>query len=246
MLSLIAAAGRGTRLGAAAKGKPKCLFPVRGAPILAHLLDIFIESDVRKALCVLLDETQLRQVKDELGDQIAAGLLVPVLQHSGAGNAYAVKTCIPQLDSSPCFYCDADILFHPSLPPVLVARLNEKRELDAILVFAMNGSIAPTHKSAAAFQDALFATAAKLDVRISMFHLMGLYLLQRSVVSMVAKHLPEKSLDEISMSSVLQGNSQELKWEPAWYTGPWWHLAYPEDIAALDKKVDALELPRLK
>jgi hypothetical protein len=124
-------------------------------------------------------------------------------------------------------------------------RVEKQHELDVILAFGADGrSVAPTHKAASTFHSKLQETAQRLDVDVDVFSLMGVYVLGQKVFDFV-EELPESSDVEISMSARLQKNLAMTNWDVAFYSGPWWHLAYPNDFEKLKSKLDDLELPAL-
>lgn len=219
---------------------PKCMFAVGSKPLLEHLIRIFGNAGSRRFVCVV--RHCANAILDHFADGRSLGVEIEYVHQSGSnGNAYAVSQALPSLTGEPFFYCDADILFHHSLPLALRDRFAET-ESDGVLTFGFDPTIAPTHKSAAAFADALNSAGAALGVDLSEFVLMGMNILGPAVLDDLAATLPPPSNSEISVSTILLNTSRALRYEFSFYTGPWWHLAYPEDFDSLREKIDLLDL----
>jgi hypothetical protein len=91
------------------------------------------------------------------------------------------------------------------------------------------------------FQAALAEEAERLGVDIEQFCLMGVNVLGEAVLSIIHA-LPTQPDHEVSLSDVLLQHERRLNVDWALYTGPWWHLAYLEDLDVLPSKLATLEI----
>lgn len=236
---LFPVAGKGRRLGAIGRKTPKCLLRVGGEPLLAYLLRIFRRARVTRACLVV--KHQAARIPACFGDSYAGLALSYVHDVGGGGSAYALRNAAPLLRGEPFFMCDGDILFHPSLPVALRDRMATSTA-DGVLTFGRPPAIAPTHKSALAFQHALRTTARQLQVPVAEYVLMGVNVLGDAILDALAG-LPRIPSREVSTSDLLLATMDERSYVWAFYDGPWWHLAYARDFATLLKLIDELELP---
>jgi NDP-sugar pyrophosphorylase family protein len=54
--AFVVAGGKGTRLGALGSRRPKCLCPVSGRPLLAHILSVLERAPLERVVVTILDE----------------------------------------------------------------------------------------------------------------------------------------------------------------------------------------------
>jgi D-glycero-alpha-D-manno-heptose 1-phosphate guanylyltransferase len=109
----VLAGGLGTRLRPALDDRPKVLAPVSGRPFLTYLLDMLHTASVRRV--VLLTGYRGEQVELALGEYYQGMTLVYSAEPSPQGTAGALRTALPQLDTSTILvfngdsYCGMDL-----------------------------------------------------------------------------------------------------------------------------------------
>ncbi len=114
MRALILAAGRGTRMGAAAGGLPKCLLPIGGRPLILHQLDALAEAGVGSPLIVV--GYRADAVERTVGGR-AETLLNP--RFATTNSLYSFLLAGGRLDG-PFLLLHGDMLFGPELVRALL------------------------------------------------------------------------------------------------------------------------------
>src|SRR5690606_34428612 len=133
-------------------------------------------------------------------------------------------------------YCHSDILFRSTLVADLLAKYDGRR-MDSLVALGTDVSIAKTHPIVRAFR-------ASLSRKEEDVVQMGVNALGVAVLDILNKNLslwsnPEG--EEVPLSGLLaKSEAREAYYV---YEGPWWHLGYPSDFAALRQKIGALHLP---
>jgi len=216
------------------------MFYVHNKPILEHLIQIFKNAESLNFICVVRHQAHL--IRNYFRDGTQFGIEIRyVEQEAGKGNAYAVRSASSCLGTGPFFYCDADILFHRDLAIILLDRVRQVNP-DAVFAFGKDPSIAPTHRSAQSFSNVLTATAERLGVPLGQYVLMGVNIFGPVVLDAITSQLPPQSDREVSVSEILLSNLDSINVEPAFYEGPWWHLACPDDFPKLQPILPELKL----
>lgn len=112
MTAIILAAGRGTRLGQVTAGRPKCLLPVDGQPVLAHALCRARATGISRAVVVAGFEAG--QVHRYLADHRIAGLAARVVDNrrfAETNNIYSLALALEEIDG-PITIINGDDLFN--------------------------------------------------------------------------------------------------------------------------------------
>lgn len=119
--AIILAAGTGARLGAAGGGRPKCLVPIAGRPLLAHQLAALRRAGIRDVVVVVGASAD---VVRNTGRALAAGLglrlqFIENPRFAETNTIYSQYLARAWL-ARPCVCLNGDVLFPPSLLPRLL------------------------------------------------------------------------------------------------------------------------------
>jgi UDP-N-acetylglucosamine diphosphorylase / glucose-1-phosphate thymidylyltransferase / UDP-N-acetylgalactosamine diphosphorylase / glucosamine-1-phosphate N-acetyltransferase / galactosamine-1-phosphate N-acetyltransferase len=111
--AIILAAGKGTRLGAITKGKPKALVEVGGRALIDHLRNGLAKAGVTHTVVVVshfAEQVEAHLKNYPIPGQTARTVWQPVPQ----GTGQACRLAVPNLDDGPTWITYADILVEPS------------------------------------------------------------------------------------------------------------------------------------
>jgi phosphoenolpyruvate phosphomutase len=128
---IVLAAGRGAELGDLVKDRPKCMVPIAGKPILAHILDAYRSVDVRDLVVVR------GFAKDAVDVQGAT--YVDNDAYATTGEVASFATARAALDG-PCIVSYGDVLFKKYV-------LDELLETEGDFVIAVDSMPADSNRS---------------------------------------------------------------------------------------------------
>ncbi len=99
MQGIILAAGKGTRLQPVTPARSKAMAPVAGKPIVARVLDLFVQNGIRDILLLISPED--RQIKPYMQQQMPADLQIRfVVQRERLGMAHALTLLAPHITAN--------------------------------------------------------------------------------------------------------------------------------------------------
>lgn len=130
MLAVLLAAGRGSRMGALTADTPKPLLPLRGRPILDHILQGLAEAGVKEA--VIITGYRAERIERHYGNKADGITLSYRRQETPSGTATAVLLAATDVGSQPFLLSWGDILVEPGTYGALRADF-EARRPDALL-----------------------------------------------------------------------------------------------------------------
>lgn len=130
MLAVVLAAGRGSRMGTLTAETPKPLLPLRGRPILDHILEGLAEAGVHQA--VIITGYRAERIEAYYGTKAAGIALSYRRQETPTGTATAVLLAADDIGSQPFFLSWGDILVEPGTYRALRTDF-ETRRPDALL-----------------------------------------------------------------------------------------------------------------
>jgi mannose-1-phosphate guanylyltransferase / phosphomannomutase len=147
MKAVLLAAGKGTRLGAMTATTPKPLLPVRGRPIIAHLLDRLAGAGVTDVFVNLHHHADA--IRQSCGSGDAFGLRIEyVVEPALRGTAGALRNFAPMLDGESFLVaygdnfldCDVSALwkFHAGVDAVATLALFEKDDVSGSGIAALD------------------------------------------------------------------------------------------------------------
>jgi dTDP-glucose pyrophosphorylase len=124
MKAIILAAGKGTRMRELTQDVPKPMLPVRGKPILDHILDGLTTAGIREVFIVT--GWKAETIESHLGDGSARGLrIVYGRQEVQNGTGKAPELAKDFLGTSPFILTYGDILVKPETYQQMIHRYNE-------------------------------------------------------------------------------------------------------------------------
>ena len=132
MLAVILAAGRGTRMGALTEHTPKPLLPLKGRPIIEHILIGLRAAGVDEAIVVTGYRGE--QIEAHLGDGARFGLRLAYLrQQTAEGTAKALLLAQDVAQRAPFALSWGDIIVEPHTYTALTAAF-ARQPCDAVLM----------------------------------------------------------------------------------------------------------------
>lgn len=129
MMSLVLAAGKGTRLRPLTADKPKALVRVDGKPLLAHCYDTL--ADLGATEFVTVYGYKGEQIKDHFGDTYRGRPITYVEQNGPTGTAGAVRSAAPYIEDEVMLQLP-DVLFDSDLSRAIDA--HQQDDADATIV----------------------------------------------------------------------------------------------------------------
>lgn len=148
MKAVVLAAGKGTRLASLTATAPKPMLPVKGRPVIGHVLDLLVRSGVREVFMNLYHLPQV--IMEYCGSGSQWGLKITyALERELLGTAGAVRNFGRHLEQSAFFvvygdnYLECDIgalwKFHEEKRGLATIALFEKEDVTGSGVVQLNG-----------------------------------------------------------------------------------------------------------
>lgn len=137
--AVIVCGGRGSRMGALADDRQKCMMPLRGRPILALMIELlqgFGLTDFRLLVGYRSDD-----IKNYFGDGSSLGIKI-TYEHTGAASTGSAVTCILESLPDRFVYSHGDILLSAGQ---ISATLKRAYRTTRASFCATRAAIAPTH-----------------------------------------------------------------------------------------------------
>lgn len=109
MQAVILAAGFGSRLERVSGGKPKCLLPIGGKPLIEHQIEMLHDAGIGKILVVVGYKAE--EIKDTLGDRVE---YIENTIYDETNSLYSFWLASDWI-SGPFVLLNCDLLFHPDI-----------------------------------------------------------------------------------------------------------------------------------
>lgn len=225
---IILAGGRGLRMGELTRNKQKCLLPIDGEPILAHifysLLIAFGSVDIK--LSVNFKQEQVKKFANKFHSKKLTTTCIPHPRNSQTLGAYkAVREHI----KGPFVGMPGDVITRPAVYANALETF-EKKTSEATLTFSPNLKEVDTH-AVGKIQDGLVIELIKLSPnQIPDFQYlrdMNIYASDQNFFRLINNY-PNK---ERSLSKSLARALADRHIFSANHTeSPWIHIAYPDDL----------------
>lgn len=141
MQAVILAAGMGTRLAPLTAHTTKCMVPLRGRPLIAHMLDGLAEVGVSRVVMVVGHGAET--VKAALGESHATLPIAYVENpdYRTTNNIYSLALAAPQLQEDDTLLIESDLIVAPSILRACIETPGEAVALVAPYAAWMDGTV---------------------------------------------------------------------------------------------------------
>jgi NDP-sugar pyrophosphorylase family protein len=137
--ALILAGGEGIKMRPFTYELPKTMLPVKGRPILEHIIELLRSHDVRN-ICIGIGHLG-EKIKDHFGDGSKFGVRINYLEEKkSCGTGGAIKKALPVMGSEPFLLIWGDVLIDIDLNDFIEFHLEES----SILTIALTSTSNPT------------------------------------------------------------------------------------------------------
>ncbi len=116
MQAIILAAGYGSRLERVSKGRPKCLIPVGGRPIIEHQIEALNDAGIGKVLVIV--GYKAAEVRRELGERVE---FIENTRYDETNSLYSLWLARDWVEG-PFVLMNCDLLFHPQILDRLLSK----------------------------------------------------------------------------------------------------------------------------
>jgi NDP-sugar pyrophosphorylase family protein len=230
--AVVLAAGRGTRMGEITSETPKPMLPVRGKPMLEHVLDRLAAAGVERFLLVV-------GYRREIIEESFRNWRLPVefrLQDPVNGTGSAARLGREFAGDQPFLLTFGDILCEPSAYSACARVLEEHPATGAVLGVK---EVDDPYRGAAVYEKEgrIYNVIEKPPIGTSTTHWnsAGLYAM-RPVVFRYLDRLEPSPRNEYELTSIFEmmlADSLELRISAV--EGTWRDVGRPEDLAALNR-----------
>ncbi len=227
--AVVLAAGRGTRMGEITSEVPKPMLPVRGRPILEHILRGLETAGVERFFVVV-------GYHREVIEQYFRGWHLPIefrLQDPIDGTGSAARLAREFAGNSPFLLSFGDILCHPSVYTRCVAVLHDHP--DTVAVMAVRDVDDPWRGAAVYERDGrVYKVIEKPPPGTSTtrWNSAGVYAMSPVAFDYLDRLMPS-SRGEYELTSIFEmmlEDRREVRIAPV--EGKWWDVGFPDDLNA--------------
>lgn len=222
--ALILAAGKGTRLGPAGKEKQKCMFCVKGKPILEHIINRLKSAGI---VDIVISVSHLKeQVITYFGDGKRFGVKIRYLEKDFPDTYNALIGSLDTMQEN-ILYCHGDILFDDKL---ILDMLKMKKHSKCNVLGVVKNRDNIKHAQLSKNQDLITEIDTKQrDGRLP-FLCLGLSLYSKS--DLLRLSCDNNGMAEVFVEQLLNEKKTVYAYE---YTGEYFHIENMENYISANK-----------
>lgn len=219
--ALILAGGEGVKMRPFTYELPKAMIPVKGRPILEHIIELLREYDVRDIYVAIghLGE----KIKDHFGDGAKFGIRINYIEEKRKmGTGGSLRNALPQLGSEPFLLIWGDVLIDIDLGDMIDFHL----EQSPIMTVALTSVLDPTGYGAVRLHgENIVEYKEKPKKSVAMSHLVsaGVHVADPAILDFI----PPKSFSTLE-EEVVPKLIRNKKIKGYLFEGQWFDIGTPE------------------
>ena len=221
--ALILAGGEGVKMRPFTYELPKTMLPVKGRPILEHILDLLRSHDIRELFVALPSGSQGDKVKDHFGDGSKFGVKINyIIESRKMGTGGSLKNAISQIGTDPFILIYSDVLAELDLGDLIEFHL----EASPVLTVALTSVEDPTDYGVVRLHgDNIVEYKEKPRKSLSMSHLVsaGVYIVDHKILDFI----PDKSVSSLE-EDIVPKLIKNKKIKGYLFEGQWFDVGTPE------------------